>query len=346
MTGLARRAVLCRIACAALVPFAPATGIAARADPWAAFKARYLAPEGRIVDTGNGGISHSEGQGYGMLLAEAADDRAGFDLIWRWTGATLTRADDGLFSWRFDPAAALPVADPNNATDGDLLIAWALTRAAGRWRAPAYEAAARRILAAVAARLLVETAIGPVLLPGLEGFRNGGTVTLNPSYWVWPALRAFAAADPTGPWAATATAGGKLLDASGFGQARLPTDWVDLDAAGAAAPAAGRPPRFGFDAVRVPLYLAWAGERSRLASFEALWRPVLRRRARPPAWIDVLTGETAPYAASPGVTAAASWICGLEAPPGAPAGDYYSDVLAALTTLAKREAGLSPSPAG
>lgn len=323
-----RRELLLGAAGAALAPVA---------NPWPAFKARYLAPEGRIVDTGNGGISHSEGQGYGLLLAEAAGDRASFDQLWRWTVATLARAGDGLLSWRFDPMAATPVSDPNNATDGDLLVAWALLRAGRRWRDPAHDAAARRILAAVAAELVVETPLGPVLLPGLDGFRNGGTITLNPSYWVWPALQAFARVDRDGPWAAVSAAGGKLLDQTAFGPARLPTDWVDLDAAGALTPAAGRPPRFGFDAVRVPLYLAWAGERARLATFQRFWRPSLQQGKRPPAWIDVVTGETAPYAASTGASAVAGWVCGLEVAPSEAAGDYYSDALGALASLARRE---------
>ena len=81
MSGLGRRDLLLALGGAALVP-AAARGAPA-ADAWPAFKARYMAPEGRIVDTGNGGISHSEGQGYGMLLAEAAGDRAAFDRLWR-----------------------------------------------------------------------------------------------------------------------------------------------------------------------------------------------------------------------------------------------------------------------
>ena len=44
-------------------------------DPrWAAYKTRFFQPEGRIVDTGNGGVSHSEGQGYGLLLAASMEN--------------------------------------------------------------------------------------------------------------------------------------------------------------------------------------------------------------------------------------------------------------------------------
>lgn len=334
MSALNRRETLAGLAGAVL---APRSSGALLANPWPAFKARYMAPEGRIVDTGNGGISHSEGQGYGMLLAHSAGDRAGFDLLWRWTAATLARADVGLFSWRYDPAATPAIADVNDAADGDLLIAWALLRAAGRWREPVYGEAAQRILSAVAAQLVVATPLGPALLPGLAGFRRPEVDTLNPSYWIWPALQAFAAADRTGPWAALSDTGERLLDAAAFGPLRLPTDWVDLSAAGAISPAAGRPAQFGFDALRIPLYLAWAGRRARLDVFKAAWRPNLEQKRPPPAWIDVATAETAPYAASPGATAVASWICGTSLPPTDDKADYYSDALAALVWMAQRD---------
>ena len=65
-------------------------------EDWRSFKAAYLRPEGRIVDTGNGGISHSEGQGYGMLLAEHAGDQETFDSLFGWTEHVLARKDVAL----------------------------------------------------------------------------------------------------------------------------------------------------------------------------------------------------------------------------------------------------------
>lgn len=48
---------------------------------WAQYKHRFLLPEGRIIDTGNHNVSHSEGQGFGMLLAVYNNDRPTFDLL-------------------------------------------------------------------------------------------------------------------------------------------------------------------------------------------------------------------------------------------------------------------------
>lgn len=34
---------------------------------WERYKARFMMPDGRIIDTANGNVSHTEGQGFAML---------------------------------------------------------------------------------------------------------------------------------------------------------------------------------------------------------------------------------------------------------------------------------------
>ena len=34
---------------------------------WKVYQQRHILPDGRVVDDGNGGVSHSEGQGYALL---------------------------------------------------------------------------------------------------------------------------------------------------------------------------------------------------------------------------------------------------------------------------------------
>ncbi len=77
---------------------APSQGRAQQVnDPfWTLWRDRFVAPEGRVVDTGNGRISHSEGQSYGMILALRAGDREAFERIAKWTQDTLGREDMAL----------------------------------------------------------------------------------------------------------------------------------------------------------------------------------------------------------------------------------------------------------
>jgi endoglucanase len=122
---------------------------ATASDGWSTFKGRFMTEDGRIQDTGNNNVSHTEGQGYAMLMAVWYNDRGSFDSLWRWTQQHLKNPQNGLFYWKYNPAAADPVMDKNNASDGDVLIAWALLKAGQKWQDQAYLQASDRIQKAI-----------------------------------------------------------------------------------------------------------------------------------------------------------------------------------------------------
>ncbi len=233
-------------------------GLIEESSLWREWRTRFVADAGNVVDNSSGAVSHSEGQGYGMLLAAAAGDRATFDRMWTWTKSSLQRRGDALFSWRWDPARNV-VTDPNNAADGDILIAWALAEGADLWREPAYEAAAAAIAADIG-RKLIATApkIGPVLMPGAFGFAAGdqpdGPV-VNLSYWVFPAFGRLKQLAPEHDWDGLKRSGLAIADSF----AGAPADWISL-AGGRIHPAQRFPALSGYDALRVPLYLAMSGD--------------------------------------------------------------------------------------
>lgn len=245
---------------------------------WRSYADRFIAADGRVVDNANGGVSHSEGQGYGLLLAARAGDAERFDRLWRWTAAHLMIRPDGLAAWKWDPAAG-KVTDTNNATDGDILLAWALADGAQRFGRPDYRAAAERIARAVGAVLVRPTPSGPILLPGAKGFgeheQPDGPV-INLSYWVYPAFAALKQLDPGTDWDGLHRRGLAILEASRFGPYGLPTEWESL-AEKAPRPARSFPAEFGYNAVRIPLYLALDGgepARKALRRFAGLWAEV------------------------------------------------------------------------
>ncbi len=250
-------------------------GVIAGAGLWQDWSKRFVRPSGRVVDTGNHGVSHSEGQGYGMLLAVAADDRPAFDRLWAWTRANLQIRADKLSAWLWDPVRRA-VSDHNNATDGDILIAWALAEAADLWNAPDYAAAGAAVAEDIGSKLIVDApGVGPVLLPARFGFAAGdqpdGPV-VNLSYWVFPAFGRLAALAPDHDWDGVRRAGLALVDSVQDGESSAPGDWMSL-ASGHAAPARRFPARAGYDALRIPLYLALsgAGQDRRLAASERVW---------------------------------------------------------------------------
>lgn len=179
-----RKTVCATLAVMMSVLFSP---LSQAGQAWESYKARFFKPEGRIVDTGNGGVSHTEGQGFAMLMAVANDDKATFDKLWQWTNRELKNKENGLFYWRYNPAESNPVADKNNAADGDVLIAWALLKADARWHEKRYGAASDAITKALVAHSVIRYAGYRVMLPGVQGFKLDGEVVLNPSYFVFPA---------------------------------------------------------------------------------------------------------------------------------------------------------------
>lgn len=316
------------------------------ADPWAAYKERFVAPEGRVVDTGNDGISHSEGQGWGMLLAEAHDDRETFERLWEWTQASLQWRGARLFAWKWDPTADHPIVDANNATDGDLLIAWALDRAAARWDVPAWREEARGIARDIRRLTLMRHEDLTALLPAFDGFERDGGVIVNLSYYVFPALEAMDRLDPAPDWDAALRSGLALVERARIGDWGLPPDWMAVTEGGTIGPAAGWPPRFGYEAVRVPLYLAWAGRATpeTMDPFHRFWSGHADAGGLP-AWIDLATGEVgaargvAGYEAVARLSGGESIDAGFVAAAMARAPDYYAASLLLLAEVAAREGG-------
>jgi endoglucanase len=310
---------------------------------WQAYKGRFVTEDGRVVDTANGLISHSEGQGYAMLLAVAANDRASFDRLWNWTRANLMVRDDQLIAWRWEPRQRPAVADMNNASDGDLLVAWALAEAAEYWGDLGYRVASRRIAVEVARKVvLFKSKLGAVLLPAVSGFhaadRSDGPV-VNLSYYVFPAFARLSVVAPEIDWAGLTQTGLDLLDLTRATPQTLPADWISIQGE-KARPAEGFAPQFAYNAVRVPLYLAWAGigEREHYAPFVALGE----RTHGQFAIVDVSTGKDVARFGETGVEAISALtscaVAGAKLPSEFAAGradeNYYPATLRMLALVA------------
>lgn len=314
---------------------APLPAAAAAATDWDRFLQRHLDPVGRIVDDGTGGASHSEGQGVGMLLAVHYQDRKTFDLLWQWTQKNLMVRDDGLLAWRWLPATG--IEDRNNATDGDLLVAWALVRAGARWNAPEYVFAGGSLAKAVREKLVRATGAGLVLLPGATGFEPEGVPLLNLSYWVFPAFAEFERIDRSPAWGELTRSGHRLLAEARFGRWSLPPDWLRYD--GRPAVAEDRPARFGYDAIRIPLYLLWSGTTpEEMRPFRAFWSH-FRGASFLPAWTNLLDDSVDSHDTLKGVRALASVVTAyphvhrIRLPELDVKQPYYSNALLLLTKV-------------
>lgn len=326
------------MAMVALMLFSQA-GVANQLD-WENFKKGFLETDGRVIDRSQNGISHSEGQGFAMLLAVHHGDRVAFNQLWQWTQQHLQVREDHLLAWRWQPGSG--ITDNNNASDGDLLVAWSLLRAGKKWREPAFLKASQDIARDIRGKLLRKTPQGLILLPGIEGFDKPEGVTINLSYWIFPALRELGKADRAPEWDELTKAGKNILQYARFGRWGLPPDWLLLGEK--VKPAGGLTERFGYNAVRIPLYLIWGRQESEilLMPYRDFWGYFAGGRFMP-TWTNFEDDSVDSYDASAGIRAIAQWVTSFPKTPSVqPVAineqqGYYSTMLLLLSKMAIEE---------
>ncbi|MFM2478108.1 glycosyl hydrolase family 8 [Celerinatantimonas sp. MCCC 1A17872] len=269
---------------------------------WPTYKARFMMDDGRIIDTGNHSISHTEGQGVGMLFAVAANDPESFKKIWHWTQTTLEDKKSHLFYWRYDPTAPMPVKDHNNASDGDTLIAWALLKAGQKWHNLNYLQSSDQITQALIRYTVVDFAHHKVMLPGRTSFQFKNKIDINPSYFIFPAWQDFAKRSHLQIWNELTKDAFNLLKTMRGKMVNLPGDWLTLHDDGVFTPASRWPARMSYDAIRIPLYLYWQQPNSDLLG---VWKHWFKKysRLQTPAWVNVQSAKTANYPMQGGLLA-------------------------------------------
>jgi endo-1,4-beta-D-glucanase Y len=238
------------------------------AADWKTYQQTFISGDGRVVDFFQHSSSHSEGQGYGLLLALMNSDRPAFERILRWTTENLQVRRDALFAWSWGerPNGGWNVIDYNTASDGDILIAFALLRAADRWGHPPFRDAALRIVRDIRAHLAVTAGDFRLIAPAYFGFNGQAGTSFNTGYLILPAFAEFIKVDDEAFWQRTLKDSRRLLEKAAFSRLKLPADWVALEN-GQVTIAAGRSPFFGYEAIRAPLYLSWQGESGKLSAF-------------------------------------------------------------------------------
>ena len=225
---------------------------------WEQYKSSFIQDDGRVIDKRQKDISHSEGQGYGMLISVGRNDKTAFNKIWRWTKDNIQSRKDNLFAWawgkRYDEQWG--IIDYNNATDGDVLIAYALLQASQKWQDNGYKTEALQIIRSLRIGLSITRENRIFLLPAYYGFNRDNGLVLNPSYMILPAYIKFAAVDDKSFWTKVHEDGRFLLEHSVFGILRLPADWITFSKTGISLNGE-HGSLFGFEAIRTFLYMSW-----------------------------------------------------------------------------------------
>ena len=236
------------------------------------FLDHYEQADGQVVRWDQGGDTVSEGQAYAMLLAVVADRHERFAAAWRWSQAHLMQSD-GLLSWRYASGGSGSSTGGSSAADADIDTAWALELGASRFSELDYDAAAMRLADAVRGEEVETVAGHSVLLAG--PWAKGPAPIVDPSYLALPVMSALTKVDPAGGWSALTDSSRQIL-AELLDGSHLPPDWAVVVPSGGAHPTA--PPdhstqqvMYGFDAVRVPIWLASSCDQRDTALAAGMW---------------------------------------------------------------------------
>jgi glycosyl hydrolase family 8 len=119
------------VGCASSGPPAPASGTAP-SSAVAVFLDHYELADGWVVRYDQGGDTVSEGQAYAMLVAAATGNQPRFEAARNWASSHLLRPD-GLMAWHWGSGRVL---DNEPAADADVVAAFAVFSAAGRFHQP------------------------------------------------------------------------------------------------------------------------------------------------------------------------------------------------------------------
>ncbi|SFS06391.1 endoglucanase [Stenotrophomonas maltophilia] len=288
-------------ATAALPLLAMGAGRALAAPRWPAWQVLLdssLSNDGRMIDRSQDDQrTTSEGQSYALFFALVDNDQALFDRVLGWTQDNLAGGDMRqrlpAWLWGRDDKGGWRVLDDNPASDSDLWLAYALLEAGRLWHRPALQAIAGGMLGQVREREIVQLpGLGPMLLPGPQGFVEGDATRVNPSYLPLPLLRRFAAADRSGPWAQLADNATTLLEqTSPHGYA---PDWAAWQQGRFVAdPVNGAVG--GYDAIRCYTWAGMTAPRDPLfrRQLAALSGPLQRLRSGAALWekVDTRSGQ-------------------------------------------------------
>lgn len=210
---------------------------------WNAYAAHFIDEQGRVVDPQGGGRTVSEGQGYALFFALAANDRLHFERLLAWTQTNLAAGNLGTrlpgWLWGRAPDGQWKLLDPKSSADSDCWIAYSLIEAGRLWHNPAYTTLGRQMMALIAKEEVAELpGFGIMLMPGPTSlFVHNQTWMVNPSYVPLFLFDRFQEVDPAGPWGAIAMNIPSLLRQSvrhGFVM-----DWMDYVPTDGFYPAAG-----------------------------------------------------------------------------------------------------------
>ncbi|MBU0721289.1 hypothetical protein KJ877_08100 [bacterium] len=220
---------------------------------WGEYKSLFVAHDGRVIDRVNSDITHSESIGYALYLSLKNDDIKTFDKIYKWYKDNLTTNDFGLISWKWgkDKNESWHILDKNNASDGDLWIAYDNLLMYEKTNQIHYKQEALSLIKNIKQHLIMNHKGRLYLLPAKTGFNTESYFEINLSYYLFFIFDKFVQYDNDTTWKRLKNDGINLLNEAKFSPLKLHSDWIRIDKRTLKIELT-RNNSFGYDALRIP----------------------------------------------------------------------------------------------
>ena len=195
------------------------------------YKENIIQPTGRVIDWQNHAVTHSEGIGYSLFFAVALNDKRDFYKILNWFEKNIGFNSKNLIPWLWgkDAQGKWHVLDSNDATDGNMWIAYSLLLAYEKWGDKTLKRKALKLIKAIKKYDIYSHKGCIVLLPGSKFFVSPSHLTINPSYYAPFIFDKFYSYDKDNIWKILSEQSLKIWYYIYVSPYFLFPDWVELD---------------------------------------------------------------------------------------------------------------------
>ena len=231
---------------------------------WSEYKELFITAEGRVIDKKNSNVTHSEAVAYGMYLAIKNHDMQTFEKIHAWYKKNLLKNKYNLICWKWGKtkSGSFQVLDSNNASDGDIWIAYDNLLAYEITKNKQYRQEALELMHSIKEHLLLQHNQKVYLLPGSYGFETETHFEVNLSYYLFFIFDKFYEIDHDKIWKRLKKDGIDLLHRARFSSLALNPDWISIEKKSDTITVA-KNALFGYDALRIPLNILMSNMKNR-----------------------------------------------------------------------------------
>jgi endoglucanase len=207
-----------------------------------------------------------------MYFAVSYGDLETFQKIHNWLHSNMELNKYNLYAWKWGKrdSGSWGILDYNNATDGDMWIAYSLLLAYEKWGNHEYLKEAEKLISEIKKSCLIRENGKLLLIPASFGFVQNEYIQLNPSYTIPFIFDKFAIYDKDRIWQSLVLDSLSMFEGSALGNLKMHPDWIMLDRKSRKYDYLEEKSIFGFDSIRTPLFLARQYQLKREMAFKEL----------------------------------------------------------------------------